>query len=118
MGMIAVREDHGAARRIILETEEWLEKEMQKDMGQILSTERAQGSYNNTTERQPNDAAAFSDNSKQMNFSTNRQEPSPNTLPQIVASAHQSQEVRSVASSIPGIPEQGLDSVRLQSLIT
>lgn len=51
MGMIAVREDHGAARRIILETEEWLEKEMQKDMGQILSTERAQGSYNNTTER-------------------------------------------------------------------
>lgn len=79
--MIAVREDHGAARRIILETEEWLEREMQKDMGQILSTERAQGSCNNTTERHPNELAAFSDYSKQQDVSTNRQEPSPHALP-------------------------------------
>lgn len=82
MGIMAVREDHGAARRIVLETEEWLDREMQKDMGQILSSDRIHGSQN-TADKQ-NEMAAFSDNSKNMNFSTIKHEPSPNTLPLIV----------------------------------
>ena len=33
MAMIAVREDQGATRRIVLETEEWLDREFKKEMG-------------------------------------------------------------------------------------